>query len=71
VVGGEDYNSVKLLKVEEVDLIADGPGLQLYCQTVFGPCHRIAPLMSVGPADSSRISCYGVGTHPHAAGRSS
>ena len=29
MVGGGDYNSVKLLKVEEVDLIADDPGLQL------------------------------------------
>jgi hypothetical protein len=28
VVVGGDYNSVKLLKVEEVDLIADGPGFQ-------------------------------------------
>ena len=28
MVGGGDYNSVKLLKVEEVDLIADDPGLQ-------------------------------------------
>jgi hypothetical protein len=25
-VGGGDYNSVKLLKVEEVDLTADGSG---------------------------------------------
>jgi hypothetical protein len=29
VFGGADYNSVKLLKLKEVDLIADGPGLQL------------------------------------------
>ena len=28
MVGGGDYNSVKLLKVEEVDLIEDDPGLQ-------------------------------------------
>jgi hypothetical protein len=51
-----DYNSAKLLKVEEVDWIADGPGLQVYHQTVFGPCCQTAHRMSVGPADSSRIS---------------
>ena len=37
VVGGGDYNSVKLLKVEEVELIADDPGLQLCYKTVFDP----------------------------------
>jgi hypothetical protein len=66
-----DYNSVKLSKVEEVDLIADGPGLRVYYQTVFGPRCRTAPRMSVGPADSCRISCFVVRTHPHANGRSS
>jgi hypothetical protein len=34
VVVGGDYSSVKLLNVEEVDLIADGPGLRVYFQTV-------------------------------------
>jgi hypothetical protein len=46
VIGGGDYNSVKLLKVKEVDLIADGPGLQVCFQTLFGPCCRIARRMS-------------------------
>jgi hypothetical protein len=32
VVVGGDYNYVKLLKVEEVDLIADGCGLQVWYQ---------------------------------------
>jgi hypothetical protein len=54
VVVGEDYNSVKLLKVEEVDLVAGGPGLQVYYQTVFGPRCRTAHRMSSGSADSSR-----------------
>jgi hypothetical protein len=31
VVVGGDYNSVKLLKVEEVDLIEDGSGLRIQC----------------------------------------
>jgi hypothetical protein len=60
VVVGEDYSSVELLKVEEVDLIADGPGLRVYYQTVFSPRCRTAHLMSVDPADSSHISCFGV-----------
>jgi hypothetical protein len=66
-----DYNSAKLLKAEEVDWIADGPGLRVYYQTVFGPRYRTAHRMSIGPADSSRISCFGVRMHPHADGRAS
>jgi hypothetical protein len=59
------------IEMEEEDLIADGLGLQVYHQTVFGPCRGIAPRMSVSPADCSRISCFGVGTHLRNAGRSS
>jgi hypothetical protein len=40
VVVDGDFKSVKLFKVEEVDLIADGPGLRVYYETVFGPCCR-------------------------------
>jgi hypothetical protein len=71
VVADGDYNSVKLLKAEEADLIADGPGLRVYYQTVFGPRCRTAHQISVGPADSSRIYCFGVRTHPHANCRAS
>jgi hypothetical protein len=71
VVVGGDYNSVKLSKVEDVDLIADGPGLRIYYKTVFGRRYRTAHRMSVGPANSSRISCFGVRTHSNADGRAS
>jgi hypothetical protein len=70
VVVGGDYDSMKLLKVEQVDLIADDPGLQVYYQTVLGSCCRIVSRTSVDPGYSSRISCFSVRTHPHAAGRS-
>jgi hypothetical protein len=40
-----DYNSAKLLNVEEVDWIADGPGLRVYHQTVLVLVHGIAQLI--------------------------
>jgi hypothetical protein len=66
-----DFNSAKLLKVEEVDWIADDPDLRVYHQKVFGPRCCTAHRMSVGRVDSSLISSFGVRMHPQADGRTS
>jgi hypothetical protein len=65
LVVDEDYNSVKLLKLEEVDLTAHGPGLRVCYQTVFGSrCrndHRPAAVTLavwlLGNSDSNRSLC--------------